>query len=316
MDREAIESYTEFGDLVQQNTLSDLADLSPFIPKMTVRELIEYTGNKGVGLGTLMNDKGVVVGEVTVIDGKGYFSSTDFNNKNGNTRELDPNEMVYFAQVGFFESETLQKFNISKNDEYIKSDSIFKANGGKITKEILQNYISDIILKHNPEKAAGGGAYVIKMTDAKFDYIRLRSVDGSQEYQFGEESRKPKNLKEVIGNQVEKEFVGVAENFTLAGIFNDMSKGKVSTGESPEGLHMHAIDKDRKSGGHVQVQDIDLNSSTIQVMPVQKWLIATKDHAGKLGFRIAKHPDTEIKIHEARDAAIAFNSAGYGLGKK
>ncbi len=111
------------GDLVQQNTKDGISQLTDFVPKMTVAELIKCTGNNGVGLGTLWNDKGKVTCEVTVINGKAYVSEGDFLDT-GNTREAKPDEMVYFAQVGYFEPE-VRSHKIDKNSDYIKNHPKF-----------------------------------------------------------------------------------------------------------------------------------------------------------------------------------------------
>ncbi len=296
------------GTLIQQNTLIELASLSTsFIPQMTVGELVEITGKKGVGVGTLMTDKGNVVGEVTVIDGKAYVSETSFGKK-GNTREARPDEMVYFAQVGYFESKELPAIKLSKDDDFVKNHPDFKSH---ITKQILEDYIREKILGSDPEK---NGAFVVKMINARFDNLKLRSVDGSAEYEFDDGTRKAKNLGEVMEKQTQVEFKEPKKRFRVAGVYNNMDAGEVSTSESFEGLHLHAVDRAGNYGGHVQIQEMQMNSCIIQVMPVQQWLIATKEHATEIGFREAEHPKTSVEIELARKKAKAFSSAGYGLG--
>lgn len=297
------------GTLIQQNTLEALASLSTsFIPKMTVGELIEITGKEGVGVGTLMTDKGTVVGEVTVIEGKAYVSEISFGKK-GNTREAKPDEMVYFAQVGYFESKELPAIKLTKDDEFVKTHPDFK---GHITKQILEDYIREKLLGNDPEK---NGAFVVKMLDARFDHIKLRSVDGSAEQEFEDGIRKPKNLAEVIETQTQFEFNKPGKRFRVAGVYNNMDAGEVSTSESFEGLHLHAVDRAGNYGGHVQIQEMQMNSCIIQAMPVQLWLIATKEHANEIGFRSADHPLTKEEVTIAREKAKEFSSAGYGIGR-
>lgn len=198
------------GDLVQQTGLEDLASMNPFVPSMTVDEMLNLCqehGSRAVGLGTLRNDDGVVVGEVTVIDGKAYYSDIDMSNPN--TIELYGDEKIYFAQIGFMPPE-LEKHSLSSKDN----------GGAPLTTADIEKFIESKLSSQDLES----GAYVVRM-EAEFNKIKLRSVDGSAEYDFddGKNPRKPQNLIEVINKQQERKFNN--KQFTVAGVYNHMDKG-------------------------------------------------------------------------------------------
>lgn len=276
-----VAKYARSGTLYQQTSLSELFTLTSHVPQMSVKEMLEICGERGVGLGTLHNTGGVAVGEVTVFDGVPYFSDID-----GNTRILEEHEQVYFAQVGHFPGD-------------IKKQKI-EADKQKDLEQKLLNLV--------PEEQRG--AFLIRIERATFQTLVLRSVDGAKEYMFEGKERKSQNLGEIIANQREFVFKNDPKEFRIAGVYNNPEKpGGVSADtESPGGVHIHAVGPEGKNGGHIQIHKMEGISCIVQVFPIEQWLVTTRERAGNemenIMFRNAQSGTTSHTTNEEMKTAL------------
>ena len=208
-------------------------------PPVSLEEMRSWikdgAGDDAIGLGAVVNEKGMIVGELVMPGGKDAYMV----GKDGHAKPVPENYKVTFAQVGHMEP-----------DRRIELDIANKAD--------LQKQIETLL------PAADGGAYMVRV-HGEFSAIQFRTV---------ETQGKVETLPELLNKENSFTFnYDEKKPYSLVGVYS--KKGATEPGVTfDNALHMHGLDNDHQKGGHVN--DFAPAHVTVEIMPIQQWLVATR----------------------------------------
>ena len=231
--------------------LEDGVITEAFIPMVTWGEMQSWfeEPQKGLGLGTLLfqgkakdSPTVSVAGEVIVMDGRA-FCTPKIGNEMGETYEIvDPDTIIAFAQVTHFVDSVRMPF---------------------VTADNPKNLIGMI---QNALPKSQRGAFVARISGT-FDEVLLRTA-GAKEGDIDPP------LSDILA---EKIVVPVHDSeMGMNAVLIYVDEGIVSAEITPSGWHMHCHPHDKPLGGHVE--GFSGLVATIDAMPVEQWLLATRQH--------------------------------------
>jgi alpha-acetolactate decarboxylase len=244
-----------------QNGRKDAFFTTPPVSFEEIRGWIkEGGGEDGIGLGAVVevdeNDKVKrIAGELVMPGGKEAYMMGKDGVPHLITPEDEKRYKVTFAQVGHMAPEQTIELDVNSPDDL---------------KEKLQQKINELF----PEGKRD--TYMIRV-DGNFSDMTLRGVDT--------QDRDVAALKEipqlVTGDNAQENKAQTPAEYRLIGVFS--KKDTVENGVTfDDVLHLHGIDnsrdtKDHKHGGHVT--GFGASHVKVEIMPIAKWLLATREKA-------------------------------------